>query len=308
MSKKRQLGQYFTSGNPFRHSVFKSWAKGAGLPNVSILEPFAGANNIIKMLAGVGLCNKFISYDIAPAEKGVKFRDTLGKFPVGHSVCVTNPPWLAKNSATVRHLPFPDCSHDDIYKFALEKCLENCEYVAALVPESFITANLFQDRLKSFVSLTKGMFEDTNHPVGLAMFSPKKTDDVVIWSGNKRIGSLSSLRAIPPVPIINGRKVEFNRPDGNVGLIALDNTFEASIRFCDVSELKDYEVKPTGRHITKIMVEGKVRIEEWNNILNDVRKKTHDVLMTSYKGIRRDGMYRRRCDWALARGIVQYAR
>ena len=103
-----------------------------------------------------------------------------------------------------------------------------------------------------------------------------------------------------------GVTIKFNDPDGNVGLIALDNTIEASIRFCDVGELSDYKVKSTGRHITKISVDGKVKIHEWNRFLNNFRDKTHDVLMTCYKGIRKDGKYRRRCDWGLARGIVHH--
>ena len=305
INRKRQRGEYYTHGNPFQHIAFTRWSTKAGLPKAKVLEPFAGSNNIIKILVGMGACNKFSSYDIAPTDSKVKARDTLKNFPSEHRVCITNPPWLAKNSATFRGLPFPDCSHDDIYKLALEKCLSNCEYVAALVPESFITADIYQDRLNSFVSLTSEMFRDTNHPVGLAMFSPNKTKDVLVWSGMKIIGKLSELKAIKPSPIEGGIAVEFNKPDGNVGLIALDNTFEPSIRFCDVSELKHYKVKQTGRHITKLDVHGNVKISEWNHLLNGVRKNTHDVLMTCYKGIRHDGMYRRRCDWSLARGIIQ---
>jgi len=305
-SHKRQRGQYFTKENPFNHPAFKAWAKTAGLPQSDLLEPFAGANSLISMLSEMGLCRTSTSYDISPANKQVKRKDTLKCFPKGYSVCVTNPPWLAKNSATIRGLRFPDCTYDDIYKFALKRCLDNCAYVAALVPESFITANLFQERLKSFVSLTSGLFEDTQHPVGLAMFKPECSKDVVVWSGNKKVGMLSCLKSIKPNPKEHGINIKFNQPEGNVGLIALDNTLEPSIRFCDVSELKNYKVKPTGRHITKLKVQGEIRISDWNQVLNEVRKKTYDVLMTCYKGIRRDGMYRRRCDWSFARGIIQH--
>ena len=231
-------------------------------------------------------------------------RDTLRRFPEGYGVCVTNPPWLARNSAAARGLRFPDCGYDDLYKLALERCLAHCAFVAALIPESFIRAGLFQPRLREFVSLTARMFHDTGHPVGLALFGPERSREAAVWSGERRIGGLSALMRLRPPVRAGGAPVRFNDPNGNVGLIALDNTREASIRFCPVEELADYRVKPSGRHITKLRVRGPVRISEWNRRLDRFRRDTSDVLMTCYKGIRRDGMYRRRCDWNLARGVI----
>lgn len=303
---KRETGQYFTTGNPFNNSPFFSWASLSGLKKVEILEPFAGSNSLIKALQDMDLCRHFSSYDIVPADVEVTKKNTLIDFPVGYDVCITNPPWLAKNSATVRGLSFPVCQYDDLYKLALEKCLTNCKYVAALVPESFITAGLFQDRLSAFVSLTYDMFSETKHPVGLALFVPNSVCDVDVWSGTKRVGLLSLLKKLKPEEKPDGLAVRFNDPDGNVGLIALDNTKEPSIRFCDVKELANYEVKPTGRHITKISVDGKPKIDDWNRVLREIRRHTKDVLMTCYKGIRKDGKYRRRCDWSLARGVIHH--
>ena len=303
---KRQSGRYYTAGNPFSHPAFLAWAELAKLRYGTILEPFAGANSLISHLQSMGLCSAFSSFDIAPASPDVRYRDTLTDFPNGYEVCVTNPPWLAKNSAAVRGLAFPDSRYDDLYKVALGQCLENCRFVAALVPESFIRANLFQERLLFFISLRASMFEDTGHPVGLALFDDTlgHPDSVQVWSGDRHLGNLAELEQTRPRPLPDGPEVIFNEPRGNVGLIALDNTVKASVRFCDVAELADYAVKPTGRHITKLAVDGPVRITEWNDALTEFRNETHDVLMTCYKGIRRDGMYRRRCDWALARGII----
>ena len=306
--QKRLNGQYFTVGNPFVHPTFIEWADRAHLSESLILEPFAGSNSLIRMLQGMNLCSAFHSFDIEPSNLAVAERDSLMDFPKGYEVCITNPPWLARNSATVRGLPFPECGHDDIYKFALEKCLNNCKWVAILIPESYIRSNLLQDRLQSFISLTSDMFVDTGHPVGFALFGPETTNDVVVWSGNKTVGMLSDLRKLRPVPIPEGPNIKFNDPAGNLGLIALDNTKEPSIRFCEVQELKDYDVKHSGRHITKISADCPIRINDWNALICQFRKLTEDVLMTSYKGIRKDGKYRRRCDWALARGIIHSAK
>ncbi|MCY3884159.1 MAG: hypothetical protein OXG24_04500, partial [Gammaproteobacteria bacterium] len=222
-------------------------------------------------------------------------------------VCITNPPWLARNSATVRGFDFPICNHDNLYKFALQKCLENCEWVAALVPESFLRADLYQQRLSDFISIPHRLFSNTGHPVGLALFMPEPIEDVQIWHGKEWIGWLSDLESSKPLPMHDGPEVTFNDSDGNVGLIALDNTKEASIRFCDVKELSNYDVKRTGRHITKLSVSGYVKIRTWNKYLNHFRNATRDVLLTCYKGIRHDGMYRRRLDWQIARGIIHRA-
>ena len=304
MTKKRQRGQFFTESNPFDHPAFMSWARDARLRRKCILEPFAGANSLIRHLEEMKLCRSSVSYDIEPADERVQFRDTLAWFPEGFSVCVTNPPWLARNSATARRLPFPECEYDDLYKLAVAKCLENCDHVTVLVPESFINSGLFRNRLISFVSMTSRLFPETGHPVGLAMFGPGQTADIDVWRGKFRIGLLSHLEGLRPRPRPNGPAIRFNVPDGNVGLIALDGVHGPSIRFCDVDELADYEVKHSGRHITKIQVDGGIDIAGWNDVLDRYRKVTQDVLLTSYKGIRKDGMYRRRLDWPTARGII----
>lgn len=301
---KRQAGRFYTQGNPFEHDAFEHWADRANLSNNVILEPFAGANGLIHHLEDMGLCTDFRSFDIQPGSSEVRRLDTLARFPRGFGVCVTNPPWLARNVATRYGLPFPDCQYQDIYAHALERCLENCDWVAALVPESFLRAGILRSRLSDFVSLTRAMFEDTDHPVGLALFDKEQVKDTVVWSGEEPVGGLSKIEKMRPLPDTDGRMVRFNDPRGNVGLLALDNTKAASIRFCHPSEIEDYKIDSTRRSITRILVEGRVRIAEWNEALAEFREKTCDVLMTPFRGLREDGKYRRRCDWQLARGII----
>ena len=293
-----------TTRNPFKHRAFKKWSKRAGLPHSAILEPFAGENKLIGYLQDMNLCESFSSFDILPRRNSIVVRrDTLRRFPTGFDVCVTNPPWLAKNASTVLDMPFPKTDHDDMYKFALELCLKNCKWVAILVPESFIRAGIFKERLTDFVSLTSKMFDDTMHPVGLALFQPSESKHINVWTRNGK-SRLSDLESLRPKPDKFGVNVTFNDPDGNVGLIALDSTSAASIRFCDVDELELYDVKITGRHITKLKVDGRVNIKAWNRYIDRFRRDTCDVLLTCYRGTRSDGMYRRRLDWDLARGII----
>ena len=303
--QKRANGRYFTARNPFSHPAFKDWADRAGLPGRTVLEPFAGSNSIISHLQEIDLCRRFRSFDNRPAHRAVARRDTIKSFPRGFEVCVTNPPWLAKNSATARRLPFCGGSYDDVYKHALAICLDNCSHVAALVPESYIRSGLFRERLADFVSLTAGLFSDTSHPVGLAMFDPEETDDVNVWSGKRRIGRISRIEGhVENLAIDGERKVRFNDPGGNLGLVAVDNTRSASIRFCRPGEIAKYEIKHSSRYITRIRTGGRAEIDALNELLERIRKVSRDVLLTSYRGLRSDGMYRRRLDFALARRII----
>ena len=305
--EQRASGRFYTQDNPFDHKAFRAWAFQAGLPRAKVLEPFAGENSLIRHLKKMDLCKSFQSFDIQPGSKEVKKRDTLKHFPLNYKVCVTNPPWLARNVATRLNMPFPSCAYQDIYAFALEKCLSRCGWVSALVPESFLRAGLFRDRLMDFISLTSSLFSDTSHPVGLALFGPQTVEKTKVWSGEEDLGCLSDLEALRPKPDPKASLVRFNDPEGNVGLLALDNTRSASIRFCLPAELKDYKIRPSCRSITLLKVSTTIHIKKWNKALQTFREKTCDTLMTPYRGLREDGKYRRRCDWDLARGIIHHA-
>ena len=321
MDKKRASGRYYTRGNPFQLEPFQTWAKASNLEQQSVLEPFAGAKDIPRLIDAAHLqCQDWTFFDIEPGTIGIVQRDTLADFPKEFNVCITNPPWLARNSATRRGLPFPEATrYDDLYKYAIEQCLTHCGWVAAIIPEAFIRSGLFLERLHDFISLvpqregkakketqkrdTSYMFEDTEHPVGLALFAPDATSDVKIWQNNRFLGTMGELREHLPHPSSN-RDIVFNDPSGNLGLIAIDNTVSASIRFCPPEELKDYPIRVHCRSITKIGVPWCVDIDRLNTRLATVREKTHDVFLTAFKGIRRDGHYRRRLDWALTRAII----
>lgn len=303
MQKKRVLGQYFTKLDPFSLLPFKQWVKDINIQDKIVLEPFAGENNLIKFLIGNGLCNRYASFDIEPKTIDVHYRDTLKDFPLGFDICVTNPPWLAKNSATKMRILFYAEKYDDLYKYSISKCLKNCKNVIAIIPESFIRTGLFLNRLNTFISLTTNPFDETTHPVGMALFDDVDSTDVKIYRDNDFIGLLSEIKTKRPPHVFN-KEIVFNEQKGNLGLIALDNCKTASIRFCKPSELQDYEVKKHGRHITILNIPFKPKIKDYNHVIKSFRQNTQDVLMTSYRGIRKDGFYRRRLDWQLAKDII----
>lgn len=304
---KRELGQYFTTYNPFQNSGFLNWAYECDLIKTTILEPFAGSNNLINMLQDMGLCADFKSFDIEPKNKFVKRRDTLKNFPKGFKVCITNPPYLAQNSAKRRNLEFPNIIYDDLYKYSLEKCLEYCDYVGAIIPASFFNANIFRERLSHYILLNSKMFNDTEHPVCLALFK-KYSEDVDLYNDNKYLGKLSDLKKKLPKSNIN-MDIRFNVPNGNLGLIAIDNTIEPSIKFVNGEEISPDRIRVSSRSITRIMIPTKYKInniiEKLNYNLNIFRKETYDLFLTPFKGLRKDNYYRRRLDYKLAKKLIE---
>lgn len=304
---KRELGQYFTTYNPFQNSGFLNWSKECDLSKTTILEPFAGSNNLINMLQDMGLCSDFKSFDIEPKNKFVKRRDTLKNFPKGFKVCITNPPYLAQNSAKRRNLEFPNIIYDDLYKYSLEKCLENCDYVGAIIPASFFNANIFRERLSHYILLNSKMFNDTEHPVCLALFK-KYSEDVYLYNDNEYLGKLSDLKKKLPKSNIN-MDIRFNVPNGNLGLIAIDNTIEPSIKFVNGEEISPERIRVSSRSITRIMIPTEYKInniiEKLNYNLNIFRKETYDLFLTPFKGLRKDNYYRRRLDYKLAKKLIE---
>ncbi len=308
MSCKRQNGRYYTLNSPFSLPAFRQWAAQIGLPKATILEPYAGSNNLIYMLQRLNLCRDFVSYDIRPGAGEVRERDTIRDFPKGFEVCVTNPPWLARNSATRRGLAFPSSRFDDLYKHCLELCLLNCRHVAAIIPATFLQSGLFRSRLQSYVLLHDVMFADTENPVCLALFG-QTGHKTQIHYDRRHIGDLPALEKHLPQP--KGRKdIRFNAPEGKLGFISFDGTSAPSIRFCDAKEISGYAIKVSSRFITRIdgnFGDLPALIRRLNRAVGNFRRNTQDVFLTPFKGLRKDGRYRRRMDFMLARRLIEAA-
>ena len=226
-------------------------------------------------------------------------------------LAITNPPYLGKSSAKRRHLDWYESNtYDDLYKFALDRMLANFKYIAAIIPESFITSKDFRERLSIVISLTTIMFEDTEHPVCLALFSPEKSSDYEIWSMNSFLGMSSDMEKHKITSSLDVR-MKFNDPRGRVGIRAIDGTIGSSIAFCPGDTINSNKIKHSSRSLTRISVDSDIDtvslINKANNILSVYRNNTQDVFLTSFKGLRRDGKYRRRIDFKTAREILNKA-
>lgn len=314
---KRELGQYLTDHNPLDHPAFWKWARKAGLPEKGILEPFAGGNHLIHHLEEMGLCRMSRSYDIQPQNERVIQRDTLADFPTGYSICVTNPPWLMKSAATRNDTPWPDYipnGYADLYLFALERCLANCEWVAALIPQTFIMRKRLQERMIGFIALTHPISSRGGSIPGLALFGPDDLADSRVWDGLEETPTLANLRRMVPRAGKGGPPITFGKSggkngdgtieSGNVGIGTFDLSSIAgpNVRFRHPDEIP---YRPNTRHYVRFQVDGEVLLDEWNERLRRFREDTHDLMLTSHlDNKRKDGKWARRLRLDQIRGII----
>ena len=306
---KRENGQYFTKGNCFKFKPFKVWFE--SIPdhkNITLIEPFAGYGDIPSLMRDAGYTNKWKQFDLYPQNEETEKRDSIENCPEGKCI-ITNPPYLAKNSATRRKLKYPDTKYDDLYKLALDKMLKSSSYVAAIIPESFITSKLFLDRTSKIISIKMKMFEDTDSPVCLALFTPNSSK-TKIYNENTLIGDFNYLEKFLPSPKVH-YEWKFNKKGGNIGLIAIDNSKTDTIKFVEGNNISNDDIKISSRAKTRISCitdyDPNILIREANIILANFREKTQDVFLTSFKGVREDGKYRRRLDFSLAASILDCA-
>lgn len=306
---RRRLGQYYTTNhNPFRVPPFKAWARRAGLDGCTILEPFAGANHIVEMVRDAGWESiRSDSYDVRPGHASVARRDTIRSFPAGYATCISNPPWLGRSSASRRGLEYPDTRYDDLYKHCLGLALAHCENVAFLVPASFLHSGLFRRRLRAVAFLHRQAFDDTENPACLALFHAGAARRTSVWHDDELVGDMGALeKMLPPYSRATAAALRFNDPGGSLGLACVDDTHGPTIRFCHGRDLP-HEILCSSRSITRISGLGSINdalIARLNEGLARFRRDTRDVFLTPFKGLRGDGVYRRRLDFRLARRLI----
>jgi hypothetical protein len=282
------------------------------LPGATLIEPFAGSGSIVSMLKCEGLASDVAAFDLCPAADWIEARDCFANYPTTPGVVVTNPPYIARNSARRRGLSFPQTSFADAYLHALDLMLNASPYVAAIIPAAFGTTTYFRDRMTHIVELPfDDMFVDTDHPVSLAMFEPV-SHGAMVWSWERCLGSERSLwRAIPALPA--RAKIRFNVPSGLIGLRAVDATLGPTISFVRGEAIAHGQVKKSSRSVTRLDVSGVTRgnrdefIDIVNRRLERIRAMTSDAVLTPFKGLRRDGSFRRRLDYRTARIVLSMA-
>lgn len=317
-NKKKNLGQYFTKVSVWLQPQVKNFIKRA-VPK-QIIDPFAGAGDLLMVAKNMGFKN-VKGFDIDPILSW-EINDSLTNIPeVKDGLILTNPPYLAKNSAKRQGLVGYDCflgnKFQDLYQLAIVQALESCRFSVFIIPETFINSGFFKHYIDNITILEDNPFEDTDCPVCICCFDSdrssfmRNTKPYDIYKGDLFLfnsdEALSRLSVYKPKSVY---AIKFNDRKGNLGLRGIDGTSRHDrIRFCKPEHL-DYStnnIKVSSRAITTIRVEVEITnkfINAINYCLEDYRTKTHDVFLSPFKNNNKNGTRRRRMDFKLARDFI----
>ena len=328
MSKKQNLGQFNTKKDVWLRPHILEFIMDSGCD--TIVDPFAGKGDLLYLFPQ----HKRIGYDIDP-NLSWELNDGLVDVPGhGNAIVVTNPPYLAKNSAKRNNFSsykyFKDNDYEDLYQIAIHRVLARYQKAVFIIPETYFQNGIFTSYLQSHTVIEENPFTDTDCPICVACFHT--TNDFMAIAGNNYdvykndefLFNKNTLEDILwdfnfnrhgycawSVPSYN---ITFNDPNGNLGLRGVDGVYENDrIRFCRPEDL-DYDlnnIKESSRAITLIDVEGlnisDKFIEKANVLLQTLRHRTHDVVLSPFKNNNRLGQRRRRLDFKWARKILEKA-
>jgi hypothetical protein len=311
--KKRSLGQFFTK----KHTWYKNHIKDffSSTQAETIIDPFAGAWDIFSIFPNY----KHIGMDIDPTGWW-EINDSLLSIPrIEWSCIVTNPPYLSNYSASRKGILenvskyFDGTRYDDLYQRAIDCCLENNDYLIAILPEIYINSWRLSNRLVSLTVIEENIFDDTDCPICIGCFWKEISSEISIYKNDKYIGNMSYFNSLRP-QYDKSIDIIFNSKNAYIWLRAVDWVYiDKPVQFLKKDEL-DYSmdnIKVSSRLMTFIDIPAITDIQkdhlidEANNILRILREETHDIIFSPFKWNNKAGVRRRRLDYRTARAILE---
>lgn len=309
MGVKKSLGQFFTKNLEcilLNHVLDFMVESGKNV----LYDPFAGEGDLLNL--ELPTIDTRVGLDI-DQNLGWRYNDSLIDIPnIDNSIIFTNPPYYGKSSAAkhketsvLRYFEGNDCT--DLYQVALERCLRASDYVVAIIPESFINSSFDKSRLCSITTVEENPFTDTDCPICIACFDGNhhQENEIKMYKGNTFVCHLNDLTKYK-TDAEKGAKIKFNDKNGWLAIKCIDD-----IRFGLTSDF-DYDfannIKVSSRTYTLVSVDVPLEkreafLEKCNKLVNEIRKDTHDLLLTPFKG-NKGGKRRRRLDFATTRLII----
>lgn len=321
--KKRSLGQYFTEGTCWLQPQITDFIRNSKCHTV--YDPFAGNGCLLsQVVKAVAAIKRMVGLDIDPS-LGWEVNDSLIKIPSSPgAIIVTNPPYLSNYSASRKGLGgdlskyFAMTQYGDVYLLALERMFEAQENVVAIIPETFINSSFRKkELLYSITILEENPFVDTDTPVVVACFDsrPKHYKEIGIYKGAEYVCTLQSVEDCRLLPD-NSIRMKFNDLSGWLGVRCVDSTSPGDMLHFDFKENIDYNwgrgIKASSRLLTLVSVDvphdkKKNFVRECNEILRDLRNRSHDIVLSPFKGNMKNGVRRRRLDFQTCRAIIERA-
>lgn len=315
--KQKITGQFFTTDTSWIKPQILEFIK---LSNCkTIIDPYAGQGDILNYFSETEY--KKIGYDI-DTNLNYIINDSLVDIPKEpNSIIITNPPYLTSAIAKKNNFPdlilkyFENSQYDDLYKIAIQKCMESSEFGVMIVPETYINNIINIKRLNSITIIEKKLFSDTRMPVCVICYDNinKETNNIKIYKDEMFIGSYFDIFKYAKKPKKN-LHIKFNSTSGKIALRAIDSYKGELISFV-LPENANYDfskLNPKTRFITLIEIDNKnIPIEDIisksNEILNEFRINTHDLLLSAFQENNHLGIRRRRINYEIARAILEEA-
>ena len=297
------LYQHFTGSNAWLTPPIQQFI--AANDNGTIVDPFAGGGDLLTCFP----INLRIGYDVDPA-LGWPVNDSLQGIAANDNsaLCITNPPYLSKTMASRKKIKAAssyfsaDPEHDNLYKIAVQRCLDTFSNVVAIIPESFLHTRELKKRLQLVDVCETNLFYSTTQPVLTACWAREESADFDVFKNGKLVGRWSALEAMVPRGSVAGVEVSMCHAGGNVGLKTFDN-----MAFSKPSP----GMAAGGRHHCRILVRGiEVSdrfIEAANDELERLRQGTQDLVLTPFLGNDKHGVRRRRLPLGMAKKIIHAA-
>ena len=318
---KKTLGQFFTEGSCWLRPQVVAFIRATKCKKA--YDPFAGTGCLFDPVQqAVPEIEKCIGLDI-DRNLGWPINDSLVKIPhEENAVIVTNPPYISNYSAARKKIGtdlkkyFDSTDYDDVYLLALDKMLEAQKNVVAIIPETFINSPYRQKHLlKSITILEDNPFLDTDTPVVVVCFDSieKPYSEIQLYKDSEFVCTLDDVERCRMVPD-NSVKLKFNDPDGWLGVRCVDTTDPNNMLHFDFKENIDYNwekgIKVSSRLLTLIAMDVPEKkrqafIDECNSILDEVRTRSHDIILSPFKGNMKNGVRRRRLDFMTCRAIIE---
>ena len=320
---KKTLGQFFTEESCWLRPQVVEFIKNSCCKIA--YDPFAGTGCLFDPVTNsIPSISKCVGLDI-DAKLGWPVNDSLVEIPSeDNAIIITNPPYISNYSASRKKIGdtlkkyFDMTDYDDVYLLALDKMLAAQRYVVAIIPETFINSSYRQkELLHSLTILEENPFNDTDTPVVVACFDSikKSFDRIKIYKDSRyecTLGEVESCRLVPDGLV----KFKFNDPDGWLGVRCVDATNPNFRLKFDFKNNIDYDwekgIKVSSRLFTLISIdveaeERQMFIDECNTMLEEIRTKSHDIILSPFKGNMKNGSRRRRLDFQTCRAIIEQA-
>lgn len=283
------------------------------------LDPFAGDGQLLDDLHGLtGLSGT--GFDISGARW--PHNDSLVQIPTSpDQIIVTNPPFLARHSAARKgvwrqaDVRYEAGGRTDLYQIALDRCLESCAVVVAIVPETVILSGYPTRHLECLSVIEKCLFDDTETPVCVTCWDRRSDAAQRLYKGDRFCLTIPELNALRPQGRTN-TDMRFNVPDGRIGFRAVDGSDPSDrIGFFHPADFgySRNEVSHSNRLMTYLEIreltneQCRTVIAEANRRLESLRQQSHDLLFSPFKGNNTAGVRRRRLDYGTARSLLGQA-